>query len=61
MKKKYIIPSLHTQRINFALSIATMSEGEHTDGQVNDPGQEVDAGNALSKGRGLWQDANPLW
>ncbi len=46
MKEKYLNPQINSSEINLQQIIA-LSNGDQTDGKVNDPDEEVDAGDAL--------------
>lgn len=46
MKKKYTFPYINTNKMHLQQIIA-LSGGNQTEGKVNDPGEEVDAEDAL--------------
>ncbi|MCR5433066.1 MAG: hypothetical protein K6F20_01585 [Bacteroidaceae bacterium] len=55
MKRTYQKPL--TQVVQIAMHhIIALSGGEQTTAGVNNPNLEVDAGNALSRRRNLWDD-----
>ena len=63
MKKTYQAPIAEQTKIRLQRMVA-LSGGETTQGKVHNPDEEVDAGNALSKRRGVFNTSDfedKLW
>lgn len=55
-KKVYIKPRTECFKVNLTHQLMVLSDGKQKEIIVNDPNEEVDAGNALSRKGSIWDD-----